>query len=184
MKKLLLLDRDGVLNQDRPDYVKSLEEWVPIPHSLETVVQLQKRGFLTALFTNQAGIRKGLYTEETLHVIHAALNQRLQFLGGHALDAIAHCPHHSDYEPCLCRKPQPGLILDIFRRLDINPKVDTVHLVGDATRDLEAGHRAGVTSLFLVQTGRGIEEAARLKANPPIYHYQIASSLRALVNRL
>ena len=150
MTKLILLDRDGVVNFDSADHIRSAAEWQPIPGSLEAIVALRNRGYLIALCTNQAGIARGLFSLEDLEAIHLKLKNALKNLGGD-LDGLAFCPHHPD-DKCRCRKPEPGMLLDMMASLDV-AAADTV-FVGDSLRDIQAALAAGCRAA-LVRTGNG-----------------------------
>ena len=147
--KLVILDRDGTLNEDRDDYVKSPDEWVPIPGALEAVARLNHAGWHTVLATNQAGIGRGLFDMSTLNAIHLKMNQALAAHGGR-LDAVFFCPH-APSEHCSCRKPLPGLIELIGERYGVALK--NTPMVGDTLRDLQAGAAAGCPT-HLVRTGK------------------------------
>lgn len=148
--KLAILDRDGVINHDSDAYIKSPEEWIPIPGSLEAIARLSRAGWKVVVASNQSGLARGLFTIETLNAIHAKLRHELAQAGG-AIDAIFICPHGPD-EGCECRKPKPGMFLDIARRYDIS--LQNVPAVGDSGRDLQAASEAGC-SPWLVMTGNG-----------------------------
>lgn len=150
MTRLILLDRDGVLNFDSPDYIKDADEWQEIPGSLDAVALLKRAGLRVAVCTNQAGIGRGLLSERALARIHARLEQALAARGV-GLDALRYCPHHPDAK-CRCRKPQPGMLIDTMTELAVAP-ADTI-FVGDAIRDVEAAHAAGCHAA-LVRTGHG-----------------------------
>jgi D-glycero-D-manno-heptose 1,7-bisphosphate phosphatase len=158
MTRLILLDRDGVINYDSPDYIKDAAEWQPIPGSLESVARLKTAGYKVAVCTNQAGIGRGILTEEALLNIHAKLTAALADLGTE-LDALLFCPHHPD-DGCFCRKPKPGMLRDAMSMLGIGPG-ETVY-VGDSLRDIQAAQAAGCAAA-LVRTGKGraAEPAAR-----------------------
>jgi D-glycero-D-manno-heptose 1,7-bisphosphate phosphatase len=153
--KLVILDRDGTINEDRDDYVKSPDEWVPIPGSLEAIARLNQAGWHTVVATNQSGLARGLFDTATLNAVHAKMNQALSRLGGR-IDAVFFCPHGPS-DGCRCRKPLPGL----FELIGERYAVDLAHvpLVGDSLRDLEAASAAGCAT-HLVRTGKG----ARLSA--------------------
>lgn len=158
MEKLVILDRDGVINYDSPEYVKSKDEWHPIPGSLQAIKLLKDNGFLVAIATNQSGIARGLYTEKDMHDIHGKMKFLLK-IAGTKVDFIAFCPHHPS-ERCLCRKPQPGLINQILNQFTLLPS--DVIMIGDSQRDIEAATNAGCESR-LVLTGNGYKT---LKENP------------------
>lgn len=148
--KLVILDRDGVINYDSPHFIKSPDEWKPIPGSLEAIALLNQSGFRVALATNQSGIGRGLFDMATLNAIHDKMYRALGQLGGR-IDALFYCPHSAEAN-CSCRKPKSGMIEDIARRFAIDLK--TVYSVGDSLRDLQASAALGAQSI-LVLTGKG-----------------------------
>ncbi len=158
MTRLILLDRDGVINFDSADYIKRADEWIPIPGSIGAIARLKRGGWRVAVCTNQAGIGRGLLGEGDLAAIHRRLADALA-AEGVALDGLAHCPHHPD-AGCECRKPRPGMLLAMMARLDASP-AETFY-VGDDLKDVEAAQNAGCTPV-LVRTGHGaeVEQAAR-----------------------
>jgi D-glycero-D-manno-heptose 1,7-bisphosphate phosphatase len=147
--KLVILDRDGTINEDRDDFVKSEAEWVPLPGALEAIAKLHHAGWRVVLATNQSGLGRGLFEMGTLNAIHAKLNRLLAEEGGR-IDAVFFCPHAPD-EPCDCRKPLPGLMLQIGERYGV--PLSEVPVVGDSLRDLQAGAAAGCQT-HLVLTGK------------------------------
>ncbi|GGP27784.1 D,D-heptose 1,7-bisphosphate phosphatase [Silvimonas amylolytica] len=153
--KLLILDRDGVINEDDPGYIKSPEEWIPIPGSLEAMGELTRAGWSLVVATNQSGVARGYYTVETLNRIHARMYKAVNEAGGH-IDAVFFCPHGPE-DHCGCRKPLPGMILDIVRRYNIQP-ADCI-MVGDSQRDLDCIVAAGGRAI-LVRTGNGTKTEA------------------------
>ncbi len=163
--KLIILDRDGVINRDSDAFVKSPEEWVALPDSLEAIARLSQSGWTVAIATNQSGLARGLFDMNTLNAIHAKLHREVAALGGD-VDAIFLCPHGPD-DGCVCRKPLPGMMHDIARRYDIS--LAGVPAVGDSLRDLQASAQAGCTP-WLVLTGNGEKTRARggLPANTRI----------------
>lgn len=151
MNKLIILDRDGVINYDSPDFIKSPDEWIPIPGSLEAIVKLNKAGIKVAVATNQSGLARGLFDLVTLNEIHHKMQSMLKKLGGQ-IDLIVFCSHHPD-EACNCRKPQPGLILQIFQHFNLAPH-PSILAIGDSLRDLQAASSAGCQPV-LALTGNG-----------------------------
>lgn len=147
---LVILDRDGVLNEESDDYIKSPDEWHPLPGSLEAVVSLNKAGYTVVVATNQSGVGRGYYTEDDLAAIHAKMAEALRVLGGQ-VDGIYYCPHHPD-DDCLCRKPAPGMLLQIAQ--DFPDDFASAIFVGDSLRDIQAAVTAGVQPV-LVKTGYG-----------------------------
>jgi len=148
--KLIILDRDGVINEDSDDYIKSPEEWRPIPGSLEAIARLNQAGFQVAVATNQSGIARGLFDVDALNAIHQKMGDSLRRLGGH-LEGIFFCPHGPD-DRCQCRKPAPGLLLAIEERLGL--PLGGVAAIGDSYRDIVAARTAGAQPI-LVRTGKG-----------------------------
>jgi len=149
MTKLVILDRDGTINEDRDDFVKSPEEWVPLPGALEAIARLNHSGWHTVIATNQSGLGRGTFDMTTLNAMHVKMNQLLAKQGGR-IDAVFFCPHTPD-DACACRKPLPGLFHLIGERFAID--LAEVPLVGDSLRDLQAGFAAGCPT-HLVRTGK------------------------------
>ena len=155
--KLVILDRDGTINEDRDDYVKSPDEWVPLPGALEAISRLNHAGWHTVLATNQSGLGRGLFDMASLNEIQLKMNQALAAQGGR-IDAVFFCPHVPD-DGCDCRKPLPGLMLQIAERFGVSP--GNTPMVGDTLRDLQAGMAAGCpTHLVLTGKSAGLEGKA------------------------
>jgi D-glycero-D-manno-heptose 1,7-bisphosphate phosphatase len=152
----IILDRDGVINEDSDDYIKTPAEWIPIPGSLEAIAKLNQAGHTIVVATNQSGIARKLYSEADLQSIHATMRRQLAAVGGH-VDAIFYCPHHPD-DNCACRKPKPGLLLEIARQFKIN--LQEALMIGDAARDIQAAQAVGCPAI-LVKTGKGRQTLAR-----------------------
>jgi len=148
--KLIILDRDGVINYDSTSYIKSPDEWKPIPGSLEAIARLNQAGYHVVVATNQSGVGRGLFDMATLNAIHDKMHRALGQAGGR-VDAIFFCPHAQD-AGCNCRKPKSGLLEEIARRFNVNLK--DVPSIGDALRDLEASAAVGAQPI-LVLTGKG-----------------------------
>ena len=153
--QLVILDRDGVINEDSADYIRSPSDWQPIGGSIEAIADLHRAGIAIAVATNQSGIARGYFTRTTLYRIHAKLRRAVRRAGGD-IECIAFCPH-GPADECDCRKPKPGLILRILASLEVH--ASDALLVGDSARDLSAGAAAGVTA-WLVRTGNGNETLA------------------------
>jgi len=147
---LIILDRDGTINEDRDDYVKSADDWIPIPGSLEAIARLNHAGWHTVIASNQSGLGRGLFDMASLNAMHAKMNSLLAKVGGR-IDAVFFCPHTPD-EACDCRKPLPGLFRQIGERYGVD--LSTVPVVGDSLRDLQAGAAVGCRP-HLVRTGKG-----------------------------
>ena len=154
--KLIILDRDGVINEDSDDYIKHPDEWNPLPGSLEAIARLHQAGWTIAIASNQSGLARGLFDITALNDIHQKFRKALSQLGG-AVDAIFVCPHGPD-DNCLCRKPLPGLFHDIGRRFDTS--LDEVPAIGDSLRDLQASATANCLP-WLVQTGNGQKTSSK-----------------------
>ena len=150
--KLVILGRDGILNEYREDHVKSAQEWVPIKGALEAVSRLNHAGWHAVVATNQAGIGRGMIDMASVNAVHAHMNQLLMAQGGR-IDAVFFCPHTPE-EQCDCRKPQPGMMLDIGRRYGVDLRL--VPMVCDTLRDLSAARAAGCEP-HLVLTGRAAQ---------------------------
>ena len=148
--KLIVLDRDGVINQDSDAYIKSVDEWIPLEGSIEAMAMLTKAGYQIAIATNQSGIARGYFTLDTLNDMHRKMN-KLATEAGAKINYIAYCPHVSE-DSCDCRKPLPGLIHQIETALNVSAK--DCYMVGDSLRDLQAGSAAGLKPI-LVLTGKG-----------------------------
>ncbi len=150
---LIILDRDGVINEDSDDYIKSPAEWQPIPGSLEAIAKLSQHGYRVVVVTNQSGLGRKLFTIETLNAIHMKMDTHLAQYGG-VIDAIFFCPHIPK-DNCNCRKPKPGLYNDISERLRVS--LNKVFCVGDKMTDIQAIQSAGGKPV-LVRTGKGQTE--------------------------
>jgi len=175
--KLVILDRDGVINYDSDDFIKSVDEFVPLPGSLEAIARLNQAGCRVAVATNQSGIGRGYFDLDTLHQMHNKLTRALAAIGGQ-IELIAYCPHLPTDE-CDCRKPKPGMLLDISTRMNIS--LDEVPVIGDSLRDLESARAAGASPI-LVKTGKGertLEKGAGLE-DIPVYD-DLASAVEALL---
>lgn len=147
---LVILDRDGVINFDSDDYIKTPAEWIPIPGSLEAVARLTRADYTVVVATNQSGIARGLYDMATLNQIHHKMTGALRDHGGQ-IDAVFFCPHGPN-DNCHCRKPKPGLLEQISSRLNVS--LNGVPVVGDSLRDLECAQAVGALPA-LVRTGNG-----------------------------
>ena len=180
--KLIILDRDGVINQDSDEFIKSPEEWHPIAGSLEAIARLTREDYRVVVITNQSGISRGYYTINTLNRIHQKMLDEVHRMGGE-ISAIFFCPH-SDRDQCECRKPKPGLFLELQSRLKCS--FDQVYAVGDSIRDLEAASAAGAKPV-LVETGKGRASAERIESGDcpeEIRGVPVYSSLADFVDQL
>jgi len=150
--KIIILDRDGVINFDSDQFIKSPDEWKPIPGSLEAIARLNQAGYRVVVATNQSGIGRGLFDMPTLNAIHDKLHKSLALVGGR-IDAIFFCPHTNDAK-CGCRKPNGGMLEEIAIRYGTS--LAGVPAVGDSLRDLQAAAQVGAKP-FLVLTGKGMK---------------------------
>jgi D-glycero-D-manno-heptose 1,7-bisphosphate phosphatase len=148
--KLIVLDRDGVINRDSDQFIKSPDEWRPIPGSLEAIARLNHAGFRVVVATNQSGIGRGLFDMATLNRIHEKMHKALALAGGR-IDALFYCPHTADSD-CECRKPKIGMMREIGARFGV--EMIGVPCIGDSVRDLEAAEGVGAQPM-LVLTGKG-----------------------------
>ncbi len=149
-QKLIVLDRDGVINHDSDAFIKSPDEWVPIPGSLDAIARLNQAGFRVVVATNQSGIGRGLFDIGTLNAIHNKMHRALAQAGGR-IDAVFFCPHSAD-SLCECRKPRAGMLQEIGRRFGVD--LTGVPALGDGLRDLQAAASVGAQPM-LVLTGKG-----------------------------
>jgi D-glycero-D-manno-heptose 1,7-bisphosphate phosphatase len=152
--KLVILDRDGVINHDSDQYIKSPEEWKPIPGSLNAIARLNQAGYRVVVATNQSGIGRSLFETDTLIAIHDKMLKALAHVGGH-IDAIFFCPH-TNADTCDCRKPKPGMLREIAARFNVD--LAGVPAIGDSLRDLQAAVAVGAQPI-LVLTGKGRKTA-------------------------
>lgn len=163
---LFVLDRDGVINFESTAYIKTPEEWIPIPKSIEAIALLSKTGHCVVIATNQSGLARGLYTRETLQKIHQKMCDAVEALGG-KIDGIYCCPHHPD-DNCNCRKPKPGLLYHIQR--DFHVKSNEMIFIGDSLCDFEAACVVGC-KFILVKTGNGqtTQRVISASLNMPVF---------------
>ncbi|MDE1167462.1 MAG: D-glycero-beta-D-manno-heptose 1,7-bisphosphate 7-phosphatase [Pseudomonas sp.] len=175
--KLLILDRDGVINQDSDAYIKSVQEWVPIPRSIDAIAQLSKAGWTVAVATNQSGIARGYYDLATLDAMHARLRALVAEQGGE-VGLIVYCPHGPD-EGCDCRKPKPGMLKTIAAHYQAD--LAGVWFVGDSMGDLEAA-RAVDSQPVLVKTGKGEKTLGKVLPEGTLIFEDLAAVARALIH--
>lgn len=182
MNKLVILDRDGVINQDSDRFIRSPDEWQPIPGSLEAIARLSRAEYKVVVITNQSALARGYYDMETLTAIHAKMLSLLHEKGG-KIEAIFFCPHGPD-DGCDCRKPLPGLFEELARRSGRDLK--GVPAVGDSLRDLVAAVRVGALPV-LVKTGKGRRTMKELAGEPALAavpHVPVYKDLAAFVDEL
>jgi D-glycero-D-manno-heptose 1,7-bisphosphate phosphatase len=177
---LVILDRDGVINYDSPNYIKSPAEWEAIPGSLEAIARLNQANHQVVVASNQSGVARGYYSLITLEVIHQKLRDELSIVGGH-IDAIFFCPHSPD-DQCACRKPKPGLFQQIAQAFPDG--FSQAVTIGDSLRDIQAAQAAGC-SAWLVKTGNGTETLAKhpkLIAQVPVFK-DLAEAVQNLIGK-
>jgi D-glycero-D-manno-heptose 1,7-bisphosphate phosphatase len=175
--RLVMIDRDGVINEDSDEFIKSVAEWRPIRGSLEAIAALHRGGFSVAVVTNQSGVGRGLYTEATLAKIHAHMRERVRAAGGE-LAGVYYCPHLPE-AGCDCRKPRPGM----FRALEQELRVSVVGApyIGDRLSDVDAAEAVGARPI-LVRTGTGAATEAALGARAVPVFDDLAAAARSLLD--
>lgn len=174
--RLIILDRDGVINQDSDDYIKSADEWLPIAGSIEAIARLSMNGYRVVVVTNQSGIARGYFDLDVLNQMHDKMHKLVNAAGG-SIDAVLYCPHGPD-DGCDCRKPRPGMLRDVAMRLCTD--LTAVPVVGDSLRDLQAADAVGARPL-LVRTGKGERTIAKLADD---LVYPVYDDLAAVVEML
>jgi len=177
--KLIVLDRDGVINHDSDDFIKSADELLPIDGSLDAISRLNHSGYTVVIASNQSGLARGYFDIEAFTAIHKKLDDMLAKIGGR-IDAVFYCPHGPD-DACDCRKPKPGMLLAIGQRFNVSLK--DVIFIGDSVSDINAAKNAHAKAM-LVRTGKGVKaEKILLSANEssvPVYD-NLASAVTALL---
>ena len=175
---LLILDRDGVINRDSAEFVKNVDEFQPLPGSIDAIARLQRAGYTVTVASNQSGLARGLFDRRALRAMHRKLRRLVAAAGGR-IDRIVVCPHGPD-DGCRCRKPAPGLLLRLARHYGV--ALAGTPAIGDSLRDLEAARAAGATPI-LVRTGTGHKTEAALPG--PLRGIEVfddlADAARALV---
>lgn len=175
--KLVILDRDGVINQDSPDYIRSAREWQPIEGSLEAMARLTHSGYHIVIASNQSGIGRGLFSYDDLFAMHDKLVRLLAEAGGR-VDGIFFCPHAPD-DGCDCRKPATGMFREIARRLQVT--LTQVPVIGDSLKDVRAARAAGARPI-LVRTGVGRE--TELASDSTLVEVPVFDDLAAVASEL
>ena len=175
--KLVILDRDGVINEDSDDYIKSPAEWRPIAGSLEAIVRLKHAGYRVVVASNQSGLGRGLFDYDDLFAIHDKMTRMLADIGTH-VDGIFFCPHGPE-DGCSCRKPGTGLLDDIAKRF--GRTLSGTPFIGDSISDVQAAQAAGATPL-VVRTGKPVDDSAAELAGVDVYD-DLASAADSLIAR-
>lgn len=176
--KLIILDRDGVINQDSDDYIKNPDEWIPVAGSLEAIARLNRAGYTVAVATNQSGLSRGYFELRDLSAMHRKMETLLSEHGGQ-IDAVFYCPHGPD-EGCDCRKPKPGLLHEIGERFQVD--LNNVYFIGDTISDMKAAAASGVKPV-LVRTGKG-ETTEQLLQENDFSHVPVYPDLSAAVDSI
>jgi D-glycero-D-manno-heptose 1,7-bisphosphate phosphatase len=176
-RRLIVLDRDGVINRDSSDFVKSADEWVPLDGSIDAIAALSRAGFTVAVASNQSGLARGLFDTDALAAMHAKMHDLVMRAGGH-IDYVVFCPHGPD-AGCDCRKPKPGLLTQIATHFDA--ALIGVPVIGDSLRDLQAAASVGARPV-LVRSGNGSGAEAELP--PELSAVEVYDDLAAAVTAL
>ncbi len=177
--KLVILDRDGTINADSNEYIKSFDEWMPLPGALEAIARLNHAGWHVVVATNQSGLGRGLFDVASLNAMHTKMHKLLAAVGGR-IDAVFYCPHTPD-DGCHCRKPAPGLFEQIGERYGIDLK--GVPVVGDANRDIVAGAVAGCEPHLVLTGNAGVYRGQDLPSTFPA-HTRVHEDLGAFADWL
>ena len=177
--KLIVIDRDGVINHDSDNYIKSKEEWLPIDGSLDAIARLNHGGYTVVVASNQSGLARGYFDIEALSSMHRKMDGMLAKVGGQ-VDAVFYCPHGPD-DGCACRKPKPGMLLDIGQRFNVSLK--DVIFIGDSISDVKAASNANAKAV-LVRTGKGVKAEKILqtdgRSDVPVYD-DLAAAVTAIL---
>jgi D-glycero-D-manno-heptose 1,7-bisphosphate phosphatase len=176
-ERVVILDRDGVINQDSDLYVKSLAEWIPLPGSIDAIARLSHAGYRIAVATNQSGLARGLLRRTDLDVMHQQLRALLAEQGAR-IEMIVYCPHGPD-DGCPCRKPRPGMLIEIARRMSLDLR--GIPYIGDSLSDISAARAAGARP-WIVRTGKG--EQALLTGSNQLEGVMVSNDLAAAVDTL
>ena len=176
--KLVILDRDGVINYDSEHFIKSPAEWKALPGSLEAIAKLTQAGYRVVVATNQSGIGRGLFDMDTLNAIHNKMHRAIQTVGGR-IDAVFYCPHSADSN-CNCRKPRPGMLVRIGGCF--NTGLVGVPAIGDSLRDLDAAAAVGALPI-LVLTGKGEKTKAEKMPEGTLVFADLAAAVEHLLKK-
>ena len=165
--KLIILDRDGVINHDSEKFIKKPSEWKSYPQSLEAIKKLKLNDWIVTVATNQSGIGRKLFTTDTLKKIHLKMHNELKHIGTN-IDYLTYCPHLPE-DKCTCRKPNPGMYIEIAKRF--NYDLSKAIVVGDSLRDIQAAEAVGAKPI-LVLTGKGRNTIKNKKLSKKIHVYK------------
>jgi len=175
-KQLIILDRDGVINFDSDNFIRSVDEFIFIPGSIEAIAALKKAGKTVVIVSNQSGIARGYLDLTELDRMHDKLALTLEYHGA-AIDKIYYCPHGPD-DNCQCRKPKPAMMFDVIK--DFSLPASALLAIGDSIRDLQAAHSAGIDSI-LVRTGKGESSVKKIANQAAFFHGPICDDLAQAV---
>lgn len=157
----MLLDRDGVINFDSPDYILAPDQWQPVPGALAAIARLHAAGIAVAIVSNQSALARGMIDQECFNAIHGKMMLAIEQAGGF-ISHVAYCPHGPD-DHCACRKPKPGMVTDTLAALGLDGRAEAALFIGDSLRDVQAAHAAGVRAM-LVRSGYGDAGAIHARA--------------------
>jgi len=179
-RRLIVLDRDGVINRDSSNFVKSPDEWIPLDGSIDAIAALSQAGFAVAVASNQSGIARGLFDTGALATMHTKMRNLVIDAGGR-IDHIVYCPHGPD-DGCDCRKPKPGLLIQIAAHFDT--ALNGTPVIGDSLRDLQAAASVGARPI-LVRTGNGgkTEESLPSDLSTTEVYDDLAAAVLAILGR-
>lgn len=179
--KVIVLDRDGVINHDSDDYIKSAEEWQPLEGSLDAIARLNHSGYTVVVASNQSGLARGYFDIEALSAMHGKMDEMLAEIGAR-IDAIFYCPHGPE-DGCDCRKPKPGMLLEIGQRFNVS--LEEVIFIGDSISDIKTAYSAHAKAM-LVRTGKGAKAEKILqtecKGSVPVFD-DLASAVTAILQK-
>lgn len=179
--KVIVLDRDGVINHDSDDYIKSAEEWRPLEGSLDAIARLKHSGYTVVVASNQSGLARGYFDIEALSAMHGKMDEMLAEIGAR-IDAIFYCPHGPE-DGCDCRKPKPGMLLEIGQRFNVS--LEDVIFIGDSISDIKTAYSAHAKAI-LVRTGKGAKAEKILqtecKGSVPVFD-DLASAVTAILQK-
>jgi D-glycero-D-manno-heptose 1,7-bisphosphate phosphatase len=179
--RAVLLDRDGVINLDSPDYILTPEQWQPIEGSLQAIAQLTQAGIPIAIVSNQSAVGRGMIDADTFQAIHHKMMQSIEDMGGH-IAHVSYCPHSPD-DGCDCRKPLPSMVVESLAALGLSHAPQSALMIGDSFRDVQAAYAAGVPAM-LVQSGYGDAEGILKKSQKLLPDIKVFPNLSVAVSHI
>ena len=179
MYKLIVLDRDGVINEDSPLYIKSPAEWRAASGSIEAIAKLRRHGYKVVIASNQSGIARGYFTQNTLDAIHKKMLDQIEAAGGH-IENIFICPHGPE-DNCECRKPKSGLLLQAANKFNISPS--EMLIIGDSMRDILAAKNCGAAAIFIETAHKADDLLTAKTAGVPVYAI-LAEAVDSICNKI